>query len=339
MHEGHRGLARLEGWFASRGWEPHAFQREAWCAFLSGKSGLIHVPTGAGKTYAAYGGPLAEMLGEEGFGASRDRGQDGGARAVDEGTLESRRMLLSQGRLERGAGREIGRPALLRAAEEGTRWEGVKAARQRGSESVMPAPLRAAEQGTQQGTQLQGAGAHEGARGIRVIYVTPLRAVSRDIEKALTLPVLELGLGVRVESRTGDTSSSARARQKEELPQVLVTTPESLTLMMTWEDAHERFRGLRAVIVDEWHELLSTKRGTQTELALARLRGFAAGMRTWALSATLENLGEAARAVTGRGGVVRAAQEDDVEAGSLPRSEQRSRAPADEERGTRVEGH
>jgi ATP-dependent Lhr-like helicase len=174
-----------------------------------------------------------------------------------------------------------------------------------------------------------------------VIYVTPLRAVSRDIEKALKRPVVELGLAVRVESRTGDTSSTVRARQKEALPEVLVTTPESLTLMMTWEDARERFKTLRCVIVDEWHELLSTKRGTQTELALARLRGFAEGMRTWALSATLENLGEAAEAVTGRAAErhngTAAHGERVEEAGSLLRSEQRSRAPGTEQ-GTRGGG-
>jgi len=133
--------------------------------------------------------------------------------------------------------------------------------------------------------------------------------VARDIEAALRLPVQECGLGFRVESRTGDTGSWVRARQKERLPDVLVTTPESLSLMLTWADASQRFAGLGCVIVDEWHELLSSKRGTQVELALARLRRFAPGMRTWALSATLANLDEAARAAVGwgrdgRGGVV-----------------------------------
>jgi ATP-dependent Lhr-like helicase len=284
VHGEHLGLTRLEAWFALQGWEPHAFQREAWGAFLAGKSGLIHVPTGAGKTYAAYGGVLAEMLGEDG----------------------------------------------TREGEKAAHWRSGRGAHQRREENRRRSSLPLSQSRQEQGT-LQ-----EGVKGIRVIYVTPLRAVSRDIELALKRPVVELGVRARVESRTGDTSSSVRARQKEALPEVLVTTPESLTLMMTWEDARERFSTLRCVIVDEWHELLSTKRGTQTELALARLRGFAPEMRTWALSATLENLGEAARAVTGTAASDKdahwhsgtAAHEDGVEkASSLPRSEQRSRAP------------
>jgi ATP-dependent Lhr-like helicase len=140
-----------------------------------------------------------------------------------------------------------------------------------------------------------------------VLYITPLRAVARDIELALRAPLADLGVlsrsardrGLRVEGRTGDTGSSLRARQRERLPEVLVTTPESLSLMLTWPDARERLGGVRAVIVDEWHELLSSKRGTQTELALARLRRFNPQLRTWGLSATLDNLHDAARALAG----------------------------------------
>ncbi|HEU4537758.1 MAG TPA: DEAD/DEAH box helicase, partial [Polyangiaceae bacterium] len=197
-------LERLRGWFLSKGWAPFAFQEEAWAAFRAGKSGLVHVPTGAGKTYAAYFGPLAETL---------DAGQ----------------------------------------------------------------------------------------RGLQIVYITPLRAVSRDIELALRAPVEALGYGLEVESRTGDTSSSARQRQKRRPPEVLITTPESLSLLLCQADAAAYFAGLRAVLVDEWHELLSTKRGTQVELALARLRRFAPGLRTWAMSATLANLREAARAAVGAG--------------------------------------
>lgn len=136
-------------------------------------------------------------------------------------------------------------------------------------------------------------------RGIRILYVTPLRAVSRDIELALKEPVESFHLPISVESRTGDTKASVRAKQKERLPNVLITTPESLSLLLTREDAAEKFATLRCAIVDEWHELLSSKRGTQTELALARLRRFAPEMRTWALSATLPNVEVAARAATG----------------------------------------
>ncbi len=131
--------------------------------------------------------------------------------------------------------------------------------------------------------------------------MTPLRAVSRDIELALKAPVAELGLPILIESRTGDTASSVRAKQRERLPNVLITTPESLTLLLTRENAAEMFSRLRCVIVDEWHELISSKRGTQTELALARLRRFSPSVRTWGMSATLANLEEAGAAVVGAG--------------------------------------
>ena len=129
--------------------------------------------------------------------------------------------------------------------------------------------------------------------------MTPLRAVSRDVELALQAPLEALDADIAVESRTGDTSSSVRQRQRDRLPEVLITTPESLSLLLANERAAELFAGLRSIIVDEWHELLGTKRGTQMELALARLRRFAPGVRTWALSATLANLDVAARAAVG----------------------------------------
>lgn len=135
--------------------------------------------------------------------------------------------------------------------------------------------------------------------GLRAVYVTPLRAVARDVELALLAPVAELGLPFSVESRTGDTPSSVRARQRDRLPTVLVTTPESLTLLLTSPNASTRMSGIRAVIVDEWHELLGTKRGIQTELALARLRRFSPELRTWALSATLPDLAVALASVMG----------------------------------------
>jgi ATP-dependent Lhr-like helicase len=134
---------------------------------------------------------------------------------------------------------------------------------------------------------------------LRILFITPLRAVSRDIELALKAPVRDLKLSITIESRTGDTAASIRARQKDRLPNVLITTPESLTLLLTRENAAQLFAGLRCVIVDEWHELLCTKRGTQTELALARLRRFSPQLRTWAMSATLSNLEEAAQSAVG----------------------------------------
>lgn len=134
---------------------------------------------------------------------------------------------------------------------------------------------------------------------VRVVWVTPLRALASDTAKALQESADALGLNWTVETRTGDTSSSVKARQRKRLPTALVTTPESLTILLTYAETAKQLRGLRLVVCDEWHELLSTKRGTQTELALARLRGLAPSLRVWGISATLGNLENAARALVG----------------------------------------
>ncbi|TWU26297.1 putative ATP-dependent helicase Lhr [Novipirellula galeiformis] len=134
---------------------------------------------------------------------------------------------------------------------------------------------------------------------LRVLWITPLRALAGDTEASLRAPLDSLGLPWRLESRTGDSKSSAKARQLKRLPTALVTTPESLSLMLTHERLLEQLAGLEAVIVDEWHELLGTKRGIQTELALARLRKLNPQLRTWGVSATLGNLEQAESSLLG----------------------------------------
>jgi ATP-dependent Lhr-like helicase len=136
---------------------------------------------------------------------------------------------------------------------------------------------------------------------LRVVWITPLRALAADTEAALRAPLDDLGLPWTLESRTGDTSAAVRSRQRRRLPTALVTTPESLSLLLSRSDARETFRDLRAVVVDEWHELMGSKRGVQTELALARLRRWRPGLRTWGVSATLGNLDEARAALLGSG--------------------------------------
>jgi ATP-dependent Lhr-like helicase len=113
--------------------------------------------------------------------------------------------------------------------------------------------------------------------------------------------VHDLGIPWSLESRTGDTSATVRARQSRKLPTALVTTPESFTLLLTRPDVAALFGDLRAVIVDEWHELMGTKRGVQTELALARIRTLAPSARIWGLSATIGNLTAARDALLGIG--------------------------------------
>jgi ATP-dependent helicase Lhr and Lhr-like helicase len=134
------------------------------------------------------------------------------------------------------------------------------------------------------------AGKRHAAAPLRVLWITPLRALAADTEDALRAPVEDLGLPWTVESRTGDTAPRIRARQSQRLPTALVTTPESLALLLTRSDAATLFDDLDLVVVDEWHELMASKRGVQTELALARLRRWRPTLRTWGLSATLGNL-------------------------------------------------
>ncbi len=140
---------------------------------------------------------------------------------------------------------------------------------------------------------------------LRVLWITPLRALAADTAAALEAPLRALGLPWSLETRTGDTSQAMRARQRRRLPTALLTTPESLSLLLSREDARSLFGDLRLAVVDEWHELMGTKRGVQVELALARLRGFRPGLRTWGLSATIGNLAEAVEALLGPGAPAR----------------------------------
>jgi ATP-dependent helicase Lhr and Lhr-like helicase len=204
---------RLEQWFTTRGWEPFDFQRAALDAFARGESGLIHAPTGVGKTLAAWLPPLAAWL---------DEHPDASAWPKD------------------------------------------------------PVPLR-------------------------VLWLTPLRALAQDTLRSLREATTDLGLPWTIDARTGDTSGSRKSKQRERFPTALVTTPESLSLLLSYPETQAALASLRCVVVDEWHELMGTKRGVQTELALARLRRWCPGLRTWGLSATLGNLPEAMATLLGQG--------------------------------------
>lgn len=128
---------------------------------------------------------------------------------------------------------------------------------------------------------------------LTVLWITPMRALSADTRESLMKPIQDLQLPWTVGIRTGDTSSSERAKQNRRMPSALITTPESLSLMLSQASAPDLLASVKTVIVDEWHELLGSKRGVQTELALARLRRWNPRLRVWGLSATLGNLCEA----------------------------------------------
>lgn len=125
---------------------------------------------------------------------------------------------------------------------------------------------------------------------LTILWITPMRALAADTERALTAPIEALDLDWSIALRTGDTNNAERSRQSKRLPTALITTPESLTLLLTRPDAAETFASLKMVVVDEWHELIGNKRGVQLQLALARLRRWQPQLITWGLSATLGNL-------------------------------------------------
>ena len=212
-------LKPIKAWFDTKGWRPQGFQQEAWAAHLRGDSGLIQVPTGSGKTYAAVMAPIAQILAE-----------------------------------------------------------------------------------------------NKAASGVKLLYITPLRALSRDLALALEEPIKTMDWPLRVGIRNGDTSTSDRNKQLKAPPQILITTPESLCVLLAGRHAERLFGDLQTVVLDEWHELIGSKRGTQTELALSWLRQVNPALQTWAISATIGNLNTAARHALGIG------KEPTVITGGTPRS-------------------
>ncbi len=155
-------------------------------------------------------------------------------------------------------------------------------------------------------------GAHAPALG--VLWLTPMRALAADSARAIRQPIDDLGLSWSVGIRTGDTPSGERAKQDRRMPTVLVTTPESFSLMLTRESAKDELASVHTVVVDEWHELMGSKRGVQVQLGLARLRRWNPHLVVWGLSATLGNLGEAMQVLLGhdKGRSVRGKLEKDL---------------------------
>lgn len=125
--------------------------------------------------------------------------------------------------------------------------------------------------------------------GLHTLYISPLKALAVDVERNLMAPILEIGLQVTAESRTGDTGVSRRQRQRVKPPDILLTTPEQLALLCAWEGARLFFEDLRCVILDEIHTLHASKRGDLLALDLARLQQLAPGLRRVGLSATVDD--------------------------------------------------
>ena len=125
--------------------------------------------------------------------------------------------------------------------------------------------------------------------GLHTIYVSPLKALAADIKRNLMIPIEEMGLNIRVEDRTGDTTAKTKRRQRIDPPQILLTTPESLALLISFPEANALFANLERIIIDEIHALVENKRGHQLLLAISRLQSISKNLRKLALSATVDH--------------------------------------------------
>ncbi|MBR9860822.1 ligase-associated DNA damage response DEXH box helicase [bacterium] len=136
-------------------------------------------------------------------------------------------------------------------------------------------------------------------KGLKMIWITPLRALANDISKAIADAAEDLGLDIRVEQRTGDIGASRKKAQLTHPPDILITTPESIHLILATKSYQNFYKHLQLLVIDEWHELIGNKRGVQVELALSRLKSISGQLRVWGISATIGNLDEAAEVLLG----------------------------------------
>src|SRR3984885_8411768 len=146
--------------------------------------------------------------------------------------------------------------------------------------------------------------------GLHTLYLSPLKALAVDIARNLEAPIAEMGLPIRIETRTGDTPTSKRQRQRRDPPEILLTTPEQLALLLASADAPYLFGSLKRVILDELHALVTSKRGDLLSLGLARLIRLAPDMTSVGLSATVAEPEELARFMVPQRGDVSAARAD-----------------------------
>ena len=187
-------MKNIEQWFKEQNWNAQTFQKQCWKAYTHGQSGMLHAPTGSGKTYALWGGIVEEM-----------------------------------------------------------------------SRSKIP------------------------PKGLHALWITPLRALGVEIQKATQKMLNDFSPSLLVGLRSADTPQSQRTKLLKSPPFGLVSTPESVHVLLGNSNHQKYFKHLKVVVVDEWHELLGSKRGVQVELALAYLRSIIPGLKVWGISATLGN--------------------------------------------------
>ena len=136
--------------------------------------------------------------------------------------------------------------------------------------------------------------------GLHAIWITPIRALAKEIEYSTSRSCTDLEIPFTVAIRSGDTTAGQKAKQKKQMPELLITTPESLHLLLSQKGYPDIFKNLSTVVVDEWHDLMGSKRGVQMELALSRLKGLKPNLKIWGISATIGNLKEAKEVLLGK---------------------------------------
>ncbi|MEM5516014.1 ligase-associated DNA damage response DEXH box helicase [Henriciella sp. AS95] len=242
---------RFEGWFQGRGWAPRPHQLALTQTALDGDSALLIAPTGGGKTLAGFLASLIELSGA------------------------------------------VSPPPPAGEVPEGRRGQAP-------IDTVDGSPLRAASPPT---SPVNGGGkAPDMIRdeagdktkkrpALHTLYISPLKALATDVERNLNTPVSEMGLNIRIETRTGDTPQSKRQRQRANPPDILLTTPEQLALFLASDHADAFFSDLRCVIIDEIHAIAASKRGDLLSLGLATLATWAPQCRFVGLSATVRDPG------------------------------------------------
>lgn len=269
---------RFRDWFASRGWSPREHQLALLAKAREQRSALLIAPTGAGKTLAGFLPTLVELSGE-GF----DRGA-------------SAHLPL------KGAGRRA--PARDSAAERDG-WRSATGTEQAPDPHPNPPRFRGREPDDLASDEIESRAVRpalistgRGVRrsgGLHTLYISPLKALAVDIARNLETPVAEMGLPIRIETRTGDTPVSRRQRQRRYPPDILLTTPEQLALLLASDDAPYLFSSLKRIVLDELHALVTSKRGDLLSLGLARLWTIAPQLRAIGLSATVAEPEQLAR--------------------------------------------
>ncbi|MEZ5889726.1 MAG: ligase-associated DNA damage response DEXH box helicase [Xanthobacteraceae bacterium] len=239
-------------WFDARGWTPRQHQIDLLAAAQAGRSVLLIAPTGAGKTLAGFLPTLVELT-------------------------EARRTLRLPSPLagEGGEGPKV--TSRVRGVVTNTAADSSLAHDPSPGPSLRSGPPSPA----------RGEGENQRERGLHTLYISPLKALAVDIARNLERPVADMGLPIRIETRTGDTPASKRSRQRRYPPDILLTTPEQLALLLASADAPFFFGGLRRVVLDELHALVTSKRGDLLALGLARLFQIAPQLATIGLSATV----------------------------------------------------